>query len=190
MAGLEAIASFYVTDGLDTTIQFGSSAKPIPDTYAGLQLRCSMRGDDRNDHPWLRLSPLGSNSGNNSHYQIQNRFSGGASGSVAPVGAKDAPTGSIVFPYMHSRDTSDSFSYSPMVLDIMGYANATTYTQFLYQSGAPSIRGDQYEEGWSTIGCAAWRNTARMTHFTVDAYLDSEGFRRGTSFHLYGYGTS
>ena len=46
MAGLEAIASFYVTDELDTTIQFGSSAKPIPDTYAGLHLRCSIRGDD------------------------------------------------------------------------------------------------------------------------------------------------
>ena len=189
MAGLVAIKSFYVTDEVDSYIQFGSAEKPLPNIFAGLHLRCSMRDDDPDDLPWLRISPLGNNSGNHSHYQIQNRYSGN-SGSVAPVGAKDAPTSSIVFPWMHSRATSDSYSYSPMVLDIMGYGNATTYTQFLFQSGSPSIRGDQYEEGWNNIGCAAWRNTARLTHFGMNAYGSSEGFRRGTSFHLYGYGTS
>ena len=191
MAGLVAIKSFYVTDNLDTTIQFGSSAKPIPNTFAGLQLRCSMRGDDPNDFPYLRIDPnAAGNSGNNTHQQIRSVFSGGANGSATPVGAKDGPTSSIIFPFMHSRDTSDSGSYSPFVLDIMGYANANTYTQFLFKSGSPSIRGDQFEEGWNTLGCGTWRVTGRMTHFTLDAYLDSEGFRRGTSFHLYGYGTS
>ena len=187
MAGLVAIKSFHVTDDLDTSIQFGSAAKPIPDTYAGLQFRCSMRADHDDGPAWLRISPFGVNSGSHSHHQIRSieNTSGGA-----PTGFKDSPTSSIVFPMMHTQDSSDSFSYSPMVIDIMSYANSNTATTFLYKTGSPSMRGDQDQEGWNIIGSATYKTANKITYFSIDAYISVGGFRRGSTFDLYGYGSS
>ncbi len=186
MAVFEAIKSIIVDGDSDTTISFGSSSKPLPQTYEHLQLRCSLRSNNLSGVEGLRFTPLGSNSGNCTvsllyHLNADNHNYW-----------NDTPTSSLVLYYIASRSGSDSYSYAPMVIDILDYANANKGLHISHYGCAPTITGDGNvsDDNRMWLGSSSRDGTLALTYFYITAYPSGDPFRRGSAFHLYGWNSS
>ena len=185
MAVFEAIKSIVMDDDA-TTVQFGTSAKPLPQTYEHLQLRCSLRSQNESGVEGLRFTPLGSNSGNNTvsllyHLNADNHNYW-----------HDTPTSSLILYYVASHGQSDSFSYSPMVVDILDYANANKGLHISHYGCAPTIGGDGNfsDDNRMWLGSSSRDGTFALTYFYVTSYPSGDPIRRGSAFHLYGWNRS
>ena len=185
MAVFEAIKSIY-TDDDNTTVQFGTSAKPIPQTYEHLQLRCSVRSQNESGTEGIRISPQGTNSGNNTVSLLYHLNGDG------PQYWNDTPTSSLILYYVASLGQSDAFSYSVMVVDIMDYANTNKGYHFVQYGTAPTITGDGNvsDDNRTWIGSSSRVGTGALTYFTMESYPSGDPIRRGSSFHLYGWNSS
>lgn len=186
MAVFEAIKSIIVDGDSDTLIHFGTDAKPLPQTYQHLQLRCSTRSNNLSGTEGIRFKPLGQNTGNSTVSLLYHNNAG------APTYWNDSPTSSMVLYYIASRSGSDSYSYAPMVVDILDYANANKGLHISQYGTAPTITGDGNvsDDNRTWMGSSSRDGTFAMTWFQLEAYPSGDPFRRGTAFHLYGWNSS
>ena len=187
MAVFEAIKSIYLDDHA-STVAFGTTSKPLPQTYEHLQLRCSVRGRNEtfNTTMGLRITPQGSNSGNNTvsllyHNNADNHNYW-----------NDTPTSSLILYYVASKGNSDSYSYSTMVVDILDYANAAKGLHISQYGTAPTIAGDGNvsDDNRTWLGSSSRDGTFALTKFYLESYPSSEPITRGSAFHLYGWNSS
>tara|TARA_B100000470_G_scaffold200180_1_gene171673 strand:+ start:721 stop:1284 length:564 start_codon:yes stop_codon:yes gene_type:complete len=185
MAVFEAIKSIVMDDDA-TSIQFGTSVKPIPQTYEHLQLRCSVRSQNESGVEGLRISPLGTNSGNCTVSLLYH---------LNAVGSQywnDSPTSSMILYYVASLGQSDAYSYSVMVVNIMDYANANKGLHLSQYGAAPTIGGDGNvsDDNRVWLGSSSRDGTFALTYFALESYPSGDPIRRGSSFHLYGWNSS
>lgn len=187
MAVFEAIKSIYLDDHA-STVAFGTTSKPLPQTYEHLQMRCSVRTrkETYNQTEGLRITPQGSNTGNCTvsllyHLNADNHNYW-----------NDTPTSSLILYYVASKGQSDSYSYSTMVVDFMDYANANKGLQISQYGCAPTIGGDANvsDDNRMWLGSSSRDGTFALTKFTLEAYPSGEPITRGSAFHLYGWNSS
>ena len=188
MAVFEAIKSIYLDDHA-STVAFGTTSKPLPQTYEHLQLRCSVRSRAEVTQvgtEGLRITPQGSNTGNCTvsllyHNNADNHNYW-----------NDTPTSSLILYYITGEHRSDSYSYSTLVVDFMDYANANKGLQLSQYGTAPTIGGDgNYSDDNRTwLGSSSRDGTFALTKFTLESYPSGEPIKRGSAFHLYGWNSS
>ena len=187
MAVFEAIKSIYLDDHA-STVAFGTTSKPLPQTYEHLQMRCSVRTrkETYNQTEGLRITPQGSNSGNNTVSLLYHTNAG------APAYWNDSPTSSLILYYITGSHRSDSYSYSTMVVDFMDYANANKGLQISQYGCAPTIGGDDNysDDNKIWLGSSSREGTFALTKFFLESYPSGENITRGSAFHLYGWNSS
>jgi len=70
----------------------------------------------------------------------------------------------------------DNSNFNAVVINVMNYANSTTYKTAISKSAAPSTYVTSY--------CSLWRNTAAITKVTLS--VAGGNFVSGSTFTLYG----
>jgi hypothetical protein len=135
----------------------------IPSTYTDLVLVCSgkmVSGSANNN--LLRF-----NSDSGSNYSRTYLYGDGSSA----FSGRTTSTTSLQFPYF------DSTNFNITIVNIMDYANTTTYKTALSRNCQPA------ETATAEVGL--WRSTAAITSITVTRYSTVD-FATGSTFKLYG----
>lgn len=149
-----------------TTITFSS----IAGTYKDLVLICNVQRIGTAENPSLTLRFNG-DTGNN--YSMTHLLGNGTTASSN----RNSSQNMMNLSYF-SMPSSNSFA--PYIINIMNYANATTYKSVVSRGGAAGS-GTQ-----ATVGL--WRSTAAITSVTITNDGSPYGMSSGSTFTLYGIG--
>lgn len=166
----ESIATVTVS-GAPNAITFSS----IPSTYTHLQLRgISAVGDTAVDIGYMSMQLNGDTGTNYSRHQLY-----GTTSIIYSYGA--ANLGLYVFGSAYRYVSSNSI-VSPVVVDILDYANTNKYKTLRALSGTSSnTTGTSMVGMFSTV----WRNTSAINSITIKTDAGTT-LQNGTIYALYG----
>lgn len=167
----ESIATVTVGTNSPTTITFSS----IPGTYSHLQIRGISRcgRTDGDDNYILRF-----NSDSNANYANHKLFGSGAAVDASNASDQDR----INVDFAISSTWIGTNNFSPLILDILDYANTNKYKTVRYITGFDSNDGNRDR---ITIASGLWRSSSAITSITLEADA-SQTLSQYTKLALYG----
>jgi hypothetical protein len=156
-----------ITGGSVTLATAASSVtfSSIPATYTDLVLVCSIKQSTGGANVGLQF-----NNDTASNYS-DTILTGNGSGTASIRNT------SSTYIQTYYYGTPNATSFSPDIINIMNYANTTTYKTVLIRSGEAG-------GGLSAI-VSLWRSTAAITEIDVNC-LGGQNFAIGSTFNLYG----
>lgn len=170
-AAFESIASTTVGAGGATTITFSG----IPGTYKHLQIRAySTCGRTDGDNNYI----LRFNGDTGSNYSNHKVFGSGAAVSATSATSQDR----INLDFAISSPWVGTNNYSPMILDILDYANTNMSKAVRYLTGFDSNNGNRDRLSFASGG---WYSTSAITSITLTADA-SQTLSQYTIVALYG----
>ncbi len=171
--GWEAIASVTATTG-DTYMEFTN----IPSGYAGLHLRCTLKGNDgavnQGNSAQIRFN---SDTGNN--YVYSSIISTGASNATTTISDGNA---FFNFTGMTSGGGTNAANLGVSTFDIFDY-DKTTKFKLIVGSFAHLVGNTVTSFQQSAIQAGTWKSTSAITSIRV---LYGNGLANTSQIHLYG----
>lgn len=160
----EPIQSYTIT-GSPNTVTFSS----IPSTYTDLVVVCSARANYADTIGIMRIR---FNGDTGSNYSMTQMYGNGSSGTSARVSNQT----SFGLEYI-SGNTATSGVFSPVILQVQNYSNATTYKTMLSRTNDAAVR--------VVAQVGLWRSSSAITSIAIDEVLGTN-YAVGSTFTLYG----
>lgn len=165
----ESIATVTVGAGGSSTITFSS----IPSTYKHLELRAISRdGGGSNDFATPKFT---FNSDTSSTYPRHYLYGNGSAASAGSV-----PTTGFAYIGTIAQGGTPANTFTPMVVDILDYANTNKYKTVRSLSG-----GETNSIGAVSFVSALWQSTSAITDISITS-SSATNFAQYTTFALYG----
>lgn len=160
-----------------STVEFTS----IPSTFTDLVLVCYLRADqvtfNSTNYPHLRL-----NGDTGTNYSYTRLYARSTSGSWSALSERLSNTSNNGMGGV-STTSSNSNIYTPVVYQIMSYAN-TNVNKTILAAGAQVSNLTNEDGPWRSV--ALWRSTSAVTSILLRPSQDPSNFVSGCTFSLYG----
>ena len=146
----------------------------IPQTYTNLQLRCLTQ---QNTSVGIRITFNGvTASSYNYHYMYTD-----PNASTMNSNNSTAASYASVLTTVHTAASTDTYSYSPLIVDIPDYTSPNKYKVLKYMGGTDTNGGGNRGVEW---GGASLMNNAAITTITITT--GGTSFSSASRFDLYG----
>lgn len=173
----EPIASTSLSDDLTRTVTFSN----IPGTYTDLVLVCFLRANEftfnSTNYPHLRF-----NSDTGTNYSYTRLYARSTSGSWSALSERTSNTTDMGLVGI-SMTSSNSNIFTPVVYQIMSYANTNVFKTTLARNAQVS---NLTNEDGPAAAVGLWRSTSAITSVSLNPSQATSEFVSGSTFSLFG----